>query len=74
MASKKERMQAKAQKMLDKYMPYEQWVQVRERTEEEKELYKQTRETLQNIVDGKNEIFDTVTTTIKNGKTSSKLS
>lgn len=73
MATKIESIQAKAKRQLDKIIPFDQWVELRERTEEEKKIYKQTVETLQNILDGKNEVYDTIITTIKNGKTTSRL-
>lgn len=74
MASKKERNQVKAQKILDKCMPYEKWIEVKERTEDEKKLYKDTLQTLENIIEGKEEVYDTVTITTKNGKTTTKFS
>ncbi len=74
MATKKERNQAKAIKLRDKLMPYEKWIEVKERTEDEKKLYKDTFQTLENIIEGKEEVFDTVTITAKNGKTTTKFS
>ena len=74
MADKHEKRKKWAQKELDKIMPYEKWVAIRERTDHEKKLYKESVSNLQKLASGEEKWYDKITITNKNGKTTVKKS